>query len=216
MIDTKNRILNSAEILFAEHGFNETSLRIITSVADVNLAAVNYHFGSKKILIQAVIDRYFISFTEYLEKEFAKYENSEKKLTTRALLESLVEPILKLNEIRPEGASTFMRSLGRAYTESQGHLKLFLTEKYGYLLIQFTVLVNQANPELDSREMFWRLHFMLGTFVFALAGQRALSDIAEADFNEKVDVTGIVHHLIPFLTAAMQPTLTEPSLIESL
>ncbi|PCJ50552.1 MAG: TetR family transcriptional regulator [Gammaproteobacteria bacterium] len=216
MIDTKNRILNSAEILFAEHGFNETSLRIITSVADVNLAAVNYHFGSKKILIQAVIDRYFISFTEYLEKEFAKYENSEKKLTTRALLESLVEPILKLNEIRPEGASTFMRLLGRAYTESQGHLKLFLTEKYGYLLIQFTVLVNQANPELDSREMFWRLHFMLGTFVFALAGQRALSDIAEADFNEKVDVTGIVHHLIPFLTAAMQPTLTEPSLIESL
>ncbi|MFT5451762.1 MAG: AcrR family transcriptional regulator [Enterobacterales bacterium] len=211
MSNTKDRILNSAEVLFAEHGFNETSLRIITSVADVNLAAVNYHFGSKKVLIQAVIDRYFSSFTEYLEKEFAQYETQEKILTTQALLESLVEPILKLNSIRPEGASTFMRLLGRAYTESQGHLKLFLTEKYGYLLIQFTVLVNRANPELDSREMFWRLHFMLGTFVFALAGQQALSDIAEADFNEKVDVTGIVHHLIPFLTAAMQPILLDKS-----
>ncbi|MFT5520749.1 MAG: AcrR family transcriptional regulator [Enterobacterales bacterium] len=205
MSNTKNRILNSAEVLFAEHGFNETSLRIITSVADVNLAAVNYHFGSKKVLIQAVIDRYFITFTEYLEKEFAQYENHEKALTTQALLESLVVPIIKLNSIRPEGASTFMRLLGRAYTESQGHLKLFLTEKYGYLLTQFTVLVNRANPELDSREMFWRLHFMLGTFVFALAGQQALSDIAEADFDEKVDITGIVRHLIPFLTAAMQP-----------
>jgi AcrR family transcriptional regulator len=205
MSNTKDRILNSAEVLFAEHGFNETSLRIITSVADVNLAAVNYHFGSKKILIQAVIDRYFITFTEYLEKEFAQYESHEKVLTTQALLESLVEPILKLNSIRPEGSSTFMRLLGRSYTESQGHLKLFLTEKYGYLLTQFTVLVNRANPELGNREMFWRLHFMLGTFVFALAGQQALSDIAEADFDEKVDVTGIVRHLIPFLTAAMQP-----------
>jgi hypothetical protein len=56
---------------------------------------------------------------------------------------------------------------------------------------------------------------MLGTFVFALAGQQALSEIAEADFNEKVDVTGIVHHLIPFLSAAMQPSLTNASLIEA-
>ena len=209
MTNTKDRILNSAEILFAEHGFNETSLRIITSVADVNLAAVNYHFGSKKVLIQAVIDRYFINFTEFLETEFDQYERHDKTLTTRALLESLVEPILKLNEIRPDGSSTFMRLLGRAYTESQGHLKVFLTEKYSYLLRRFTNLVSLANPELDSREMFWRLHFMLGTFVFALAGQQALSDIAEADFDEKVDATGIVQHLIPFLTAAMQPILTD-------
>jgi len=53
--------------------------------------------------------------------------------------------------------------------------------------------------------MFWRLHFMLGTFVFALAGHQALSEIAEADFEEKVNTEGIVRHLIPFLTAAMQP-----------
>ena len=100
MSNTKDRILNSAEVLFAEHGFNETSLRIITSVADVNLAAVNYHFGSKKILIQAVIDRYFITFTEYLEKEFAQYENQEKVLTTQALLESLVNLVSILKSLK--------------------------------------------------------------------------------------------------------------------
>jgi len=205
MANTKDKILDAAEILFAEHGFSETSLRIITSVADVNLAAVNYHFGSKKVLIQAVIDRYFITFTEYLEQEFTAYTNNEKQLSTESLLESLITPILRLNAIRPDGAATFMRLLGRAYTETQGHLKLFLTDKYGYLLAQFTGLVHKANPELDNREMFWRLHFMLGTFVFALAGHQALSEIAEADFEEKVDAEGIVGYLIPFLTAAMQP-----------
>lgn len=209
MANTKDKILDSAEILFAEHGFSGTSLRIITSVAEVNLAAVNYHFGSKKILIQAVIDRYFETFTEHLENEFFLFEQQGKKLSTQSLLESLVLPILRLNEIRPEGAASFMRLLGRAYTESQGHLKKFLTVKYGHLLARFTALVHQANPELDNREIFWRLHFMLGTLVFALAGHQALTEIAEADFKEKVDVKGIINHLIPFLTAAMQPTLIE-------
>ena len=56
--DTVERILDAAEILFAERGFAETSLRTITSAAGVNLAAVNYHFGSKKALIQAVFVRF--------------------------------------------------------------------------------------------------------------------------------------------------------------
>ena len=115
MDNTKDKILNSAEILFAEHGFSETSLRVITSVADVNLAAVNYHFGSKKELIQAVVDRYFISFTEYLEKEFSLLDVNAAQLTTKSLLESLIIPMLMLNEIRPDGAATFMRLLGRCF-----------------------------------------------------------------------------------------------------
>ena len=55
--DTKERILNAAEALFAEHGFTHTSTRRITRTANVNLAAVNYHFGSKDQLIKAVFNR---------------------------------------------------------------------------------------------------------------------------------------------------------------
>ena len=56
--DTVQRILDAAEVLFAQKGFAETSLRAITSRAGVNLAAVNYHFGSKEALVQAVFERY--------------------------------------------------------------------------------------------------------------------------------------------------------------
>ena len=202
---TKQKILDAAEVLFAEHGFSETSLRIITSVAEVNLAAVNYHFGSKKELIQAVIDRYAVSFGKSLTMEFDAFESGEKELDTEALLEALMRPLIRLNQIRPEGAATFMRLLGRAYTESQGHLKRFMVERYSHLLERFTDLMRKANPHLDNLEMFWRLHFMLGTLVFAMAGHQALSDIAEADFKERIDTEGIMHRLLPFLTAAMQP-----------
>ena len=55
--DTKARILEVAERLFMEHGFSATSLRMITGDAKVNLASVNYHFGSKEALIEAVFTR---------------------------------------------------------------------------------------------------------------------------------------------------------------
>src|SRR6476646_3251166 len=54
---TKARILDAAESLFMAHGFEATSLRAITASADVNLAAVHYHFGSKEELFQSVLAR---------------------------------------------------------------------------------------------------------------------------------------------------------------
>ena len=54
---TRSRILDAAEVLFMEHGFDGTSMRMITGSAGVNLAAVNYHFGTKELLIQEVFRR---------------------------------------------------------------------------------------------------------------------------------------------------------------
>src|SRR5512134_3507154 len=55
--ETRTRILDAAEELFMLHGFEGTSMRHLTSRAGVNLAAVNYHFGSKHALIEAVFRR---------------------------------------------------------------------------------------------------------------------------------------------------------------
>src|SRR5512139_2982341 len=57
-LDTRARILRAAEALFVEQGFADTSLRMITARAEVNLAAVNYHFGSKEELIREVFQRH--------------------------------------------------------------------------------------------------------------------------------------------------------------
>ena len=71
---TIDRILDAAEVEFAAHGFVETSLRTITTKAKVNLAAVNYHFGSKKGLIQAVTDRFLGPLTQHLQNQLSAYE----------------------------------------------------------------------------------------------------------------------------------------------
>ena len=122
--ETVERILDAAEQLFAEKGFAETSLRLITSKAGVNLAAVNYHFGSKKALIQAVFSRFLGPFCASLERELDRREAlTDKKDTLEELLEILVEQALAVKPRSGDDLSIFMRLLGLAFSQSQGHLR---------------------------------------------------------------------------------------------
>jgi len=215
MSTTKQKILNAAEGLFADHGFSETSLRMITASADVNLASVNYHFGSKKTLIQAVFDRFMERFTSDLQLEMDKLSQQESKFLVTDVLGTLITPISQLNDLRPNGASVFMNLLGKAYAETQGHIRRFAMQHYASVFNQFTKLLHQCCPHLQPTEMFWRLHFMLGSFIFTLAGHRALREISESDFNQKLTIEEIIDQLVPFMSAAFSsetlPSKTMPS-----
>ncbi len=202
MASTKEKILNAAEELFADHGFAETSLRMITAKADVNLASVNYHFGSKKTLIQAVFDRFMERFTTDLSSEMDRLDNSPDALQVIDVLSTLIKPITLLDNLRPDGAGVFMNLLGRAYAETQGHIRRFAMENYASVLNRFTLLLHTTSPNLQPTEMFWRLHFMLGSFIFTLAGHEALQEISESDFHQKISIEEIIKRLVPFMSAA--------------
>ncbi|MFM4929592.1 TetR/AcrR family transcriptional regulator [Aeromonas dhakensis] len=201
-IDTKNRILDAAEVLFAERGFADTSLRLITSEADVNLASVNYHFGSKKELIQAVLDRYLSLFMPELDAHLHTLM-AQEQLTLLQVFESFVDPLMKLVAVRTNGPAIFMQLLGRGYIDSQGHLRRFITAHYGPILQRITQAISKANPELSPADLFWRLHFTLGTVVFTMASADALRDIAQADFGQQLDVEGLVRNVIPYLASGV-------------
>lgn len=200
---TQQKILDAAQSLFAETGFNGTSLRQITSLAEVNLAAVNYHFGSKKELIQAVLQRYLVKLMPRLEQEFSVLLTSKSPVSIDKVLSVFVQPLLELNNIYPHGTQIFLQLLGRSYTDVQGHLRWFFNQQYGHVLLQLTKLMQQACPDLPASQLFWRLHFSLGTIVFTMASNEALTEIAEADFKEKIDIEGVILRLLPYLSAAI-------------
>lgn len=207
---TKLKILDAAEELFAMRGFSETSLRQITNKAEVNLASVNYHFGSKKELIQAVIERYLTILVPIIEQRLVLLANNEQAPTLEQVLASFIEPILTLNSERKNGTSILLKLLGRGYTDSQGHLRWFVTTNYGDFMQLFVGLIQQAHPSLPASEIFWRLHFTLGSVVFTMASSEALIDISANDFNERLDISGVVRRLIPFIAAGVgAPDLRE-------
>jgi AcrR family transcriptional regulator len=199
---TKEKILDVAEALFAEHGFNDTSLRAITSKANVNLASVNYHFGDKKTLVRAVLNRYLEAFMPALGQALQEL-NQQSEYEMEEVFQSLKQPLLSLNKLRPNGASRFMSLIGRGYTDVQGHLRWFITTRYDDVLSQFTSSVSKANPTLTPETLFWRLHFTLGTCVFTMASSQALAEIAFNDFDKKMDSEAIIDQLIPYLAAGV-------------
>lgn len=207
-MSTKNKILDAAEELFANKGFNGTSLREITSLADVNLAAVNYHFGSKKELIKAVMSRYMNELAPNLEAALLNVCQDEKP-TLINVFKTFVDPLLSLNEFRPKGTSNFLQLLGRGYTDSQGFLRWFLTTEYPNVIAYFVDAVHKAYPELPPEEMFWRLHFTMGTVVFTMSSSDALLDISKNDFNEETDIAGLIHHVIPYVAAGVGAPLNQ-------
>jgi len=202
-MSTKNKILDAADVLFANKGFNGTSLREITSQANVNLAAVNYHFGSKKELIKAVMSRYMDELSPQLESALSLICQSDIKPTLNDVFSAFIEPLLKLNEFKENGTSTFLQLLGRGYTDSQGFLRWFLTTQYPNVFTHFTKAVKIAYPELSTEEMFWRLHFTMGTLVFTMSSSEALIDIAQNDFDNKLDIAGVISRVIPYVAAGV-------------
>ncbi len=202
-MSTKNKILDAAESLFADKGFNGTSLREITGLASVNLAAVNYHFGSKKELIKAVMSRYMNELSPRLESALSLLCESSSKPSLHEVFSAFVEPLLHLNEFKENGTSTFLQLLGRGYTDSQGFLRWFLTTQYPNVFSHFTQAVYKAYPELSAEEMFWRLHFTMGTIVFTMSSSDALVDIAQNDFGQHVDIAGVIKRVIPYVAAGV-------------
>jgi AcrR family transcriptional regulator len=201
-MSTKNKILDAAESLFAVQGFNGTSLREITSQAEVNLAAVNYHFGSKKELIKSVMSRYMNELSPRLESALIEVCEREN-LSLLEVFSAFIEPLLSLNEFKENGTSNFLQLLGRGYSDSQGFLRWFLTTQYPGVINNFVKAVQKAYPELTAEEMFWRLHFTMGTVVFTMSSSDALMDIAKSDFDKTMDIAGVIKKVIPYVAAGV-------------
>ncbi|MCH9692827.1 MAG: TetR family transcriptional regulator [Gammaproteobacteria bacterium] len=206
--DTAIRILDAAEVLFAERGFTETSLRTITSTARVNLAAVNYHFGSKKELIQAVFERFLTPFTLELNRKLEPYQQTKEPIEVDRLLHSLYGAVLSSMTVQGRNPQRFMRLLGLAYTQHQGHLRRFIVARYGNSYRAFAGLLKNALPELDPSTFYWRLYFMLGATIFSLSSFDAIEAILREDFGARSNLQETLGKLVPVATAMlMAPTV---------
>jgi AcrR family transcriptional regulator len=165
--NTKERILGAAEELFAQHGFAGTSLRQVTSRADVNIAAVNYHFGSKENLVNEVFRRRMDEMSgQRMARLRAAVEADPADL--EGILAAFVEPPLAMAQDR-HGGGAFIRVIARAYAEKNDSLRRFLSEQYGHVLRAFAKAIAGCMPGLSKEELYWRLDFLAGALTYAMA-----------------------------------------------
>jgi AcrR family transcriptional regulator len=211
-IDTKARILDAAEALFMEHGFEATSLRLITAAAGVNLAAVNYHFGSKEELFQSVLTRRLDPMNQARVALLDRYESQASgPLACERILAALFIPALALARDPARGGSNFLRLLGRAYADPAPFIRQFLSQQYAPMIARFKDAFGRALPHLPRKELSWRLHFIMGALSYTLAGTDALKIIAELNPVETDNDEILLRRLAPFLLAGLNAPLPELS-----
>ena len=173
---TKDKILDAAESLFMEHGFEATSLRAITAAAGVNLAAVNYHFGSKEELFQAVLTRRLDPMNQERVDLLSRLEHDAgpAALPCERILSAMFVPALRLARDPERGGKDFLRLLGRAYADPAPFIRRFLADQYATMIARFKAAFGRALPDLPAKELSWRLHFIMGALSYTLAGTDAL------------------------------------------
>lgn len=161
---TRDRILDVAEKLFAENGFDGTSLRTITAAADVNLAAVHYHFGSKNELLKATILRRIEPVNaerlRRLDAAIARADGGTPPV--EEIVDAFVRPAIEAF------AQIDVRAMVNviALVHSREVDPAFFHDTFGELLRRFSIL-GKAVPHLSADEVMWRMHFTVGAMIQA-------------------------------------------------
>ena len=207
--DTRERILDAAEALFVEHGFEATSMRMITATAGVNLAAVNYHFGAKEALIQEVFRRRLTWLNRERLRVLDELEREAKGglVKPSQILEAFFGTALRLAADTEHGGHRFMRLLGRTYTDPAQFVRTFLAEEYAGVVERFSAALFRALPDVPREEILWRFHFMLGALAYALAGTDALQIVAGK--VDEDDPQAVSRRLMSFLLGGLRAPLPE-------
>jgi AcrR family transcriptional regulator len=206
----KRRLLDAAEVLFAERGFEAVTVRDITGSAEANVAAVNYHFGSREDLIDLLVQHYANPVNE---ERLARLETVEKKWSGKAMpLEEVCEAWLRpLQGITRKSTLTgplFQKLLGRifalplaSYPPEAQQLRMNAGNR-------FIKVLSKSLPALGSEELAWRAYLVEGVMSHALIGQPPLHNTSAAPTME-----ALLGRLIRFAAAGLREGVESEAII---
>ncbi len=197
---TKTLILETTERLLAEHGFESVSLRDITTAADVNVAAVNYHFGSKEKLFEAVQCRYIGPINAERLRVLEELTSDGQVATVRAILEAFMRPLLTVVKRSEMSEKLFFKLMGRCVMDPTGGLPEPMVAEFKDVAVLFTKALIAAAPSLSAEMVLWRLHFTFGVLAQTLLHGDLLVQLTDGACGEP-DVETQFQEMIEFCHA---------------
>ena len=166
--DTKQRLLDAAEEVFAREGYRAASLRTITAAAEVNLAAVNYHFGSKRELVEAVFARRLQAMNQARVRGLAAVRREARAAgrppESRRLVEAFVTATLDYTRSDP-GERLFMALVLRSSSDTDHTVQRAFEKFMKPTFEALRAAIAEALPELPAAELWWRLQFTIGAML---------------------------------------------------
>jgi AcrR family transcriptional regulator len=203
---TKKKILDTAERLFAKNGYRGTSMRAITGKAGVNVAAINYHFGSKKALLEEVIKRRIIPLNQVrkkrIEEVIAAARNKNRAPEIRDVLTAFIEPTIAFRESEP-GAKDFMSFIGRSITDPDDTVRRTFHRTILPMIQLLFKTIREALPGKTDEQIFWGMNFTMGA-LFHTMHVCGSPRMEFAGIRTDISAGKLVDMIIPFVTSGMK------------
>ena len=213
--DTKEQILDAAEQLISEKGIDAVSLRAITAAADVNLAAVHYHFGSKEALVGKVFARRIEPINQERLRllDEAMERAGDGPLPVEDVLEALIAPAIRVYASHERGA-LFMRVCGRIYAEQAEYLLEIFEEQFRELVERITVAITKALPDSGHADRAWGLHFAIGAMVHTMIESEKVKKFS-GGLCDPSDADATIERMVRFSAAGLRALAENPGAAES-
>ena len=193
---TKRQLLDAATSLFAERGFDSVSLREITSRAKANVAAVNYHFGSREGLIDEVV----VNFVGPINVERLKRLEDLENPTVRELLRAFHEPLLSQFTGSELSERLFTKLMGRLVGERPYQFPDQVMSQFHKVAQGFVPAFQKALPHLTERDVFWNIHFSFGVVSHTLMHGDLLTKISQGAVKQE-KMAQLMERMIDFCEA---------------
>ena len=199
---TRGAILAAAERLYADRGFGDVTLRDIVAAANVNLAAVNYHFGSKDDLIaELFVTRSLALNRERLRQLRAAEERGGGCAEIAEILRALVGPTLRGCLGRDNQSSTAARFMIQVNIESVPAIRRIRNREIDHLR-KFVAAMRRALPDRAEVELYWGLHFALAMAQQTVRDSERLTKLSDSQCDLD-DVEAVIERVVHVAVMAL-------------
>jgi AcrR family transcriptional regulator len=203
---TRDRILRTAERLFAERGFNGVSVRELAAAAQVNIASIGYHFKSKEGLLSEVYRRHCEPMIEERLRGLEASSRLRGKAKVAAIIEAFIRPALA--QVEAEDGETFIRLRAVLSGENSELLEKLVAENFDQSSTAFIDELCACLPHLTRTDVCWRFHFLLGAIYYTAAGPHRITAFSNGRCDPAV-TEAVIEELVPFMTRAFVAPATK-------
>lgn len=198
---TKARILDVAERLFAEQGVDGTSLRQIMGDAEVSISQINYHFGTKELLLRAIFEKNISGSNRERLRMIGELEERKSQPSVEEILVAYLEPVHQFGrDGRPDD---FIRLLGRIGSDNSKMARNIIAEFLDPIHARFLTALRRVLPAISEEDLYWRLHILIGVMVHTVVNPDRIVHLSGGLCNPR-DKQATLSHLVPALAAALR------------
>ena len=198
-IRRKDRILNAAEALFAKHGFEGVSMRMVADSAEVDLALASYHFGNKRGLFDAVLLRRaeVLNDMRLAALEKCQAEAGEGGPTVEAIIDAFLHPLLGQGLQADEGWLHYFELIAQVNSSYEWGGQL-MTKYFDPLVRKFMEALKAVLPDADPQDFYWCYHFLSGALTLTMAHTGRIDQLSDGAVKSE-DMVGAYKRMVPFM-----------------